>query len=137
MIKVTKKKVLTVKKKLMPLLSSKKKYLTTYKDIKKFFKILNEGLFNNKLSPFNDIEIKELKYQKCMGQVIQFDYKRKGTRMHKLEMDTKYDTKKDSLDTLAHEMVHLYQFTLLNDNGTHNKLFYSFASKLKVVGLKL
>jgi hypothetical protein len=137
MIKVTKKKVLTVKKKLMPLLSSKEKYSTTYKDIKKFFKILNEGLFNNKLSPFNDIEIKELKYQKCMGQVIQFDSKRKGTRIHKLEMDTKYDTKKDFLDTLAHEMVHLYQFTQLNDNGAHNKLFYSFSPKLKVVGLKL
>ena len=137
MIKVAKKKVLTVKKKLMPLLSLKEKYSTTYKDIKKFFKILNEGLFNNKLSPFNDIEIKELKYQKCMGQVIQLDSKRKGTRVHKLEMDTKYDTKKDFLDTLAHEMVHLYQFTQLNDNGAHNKLFYSFSPKLKVVGLKL
>jgi hypothetical protein len=52
-------------------------------------------------------------------------------------MDTKYDTKKDFLDTLAHEMVHLYQFTQLNDNGAHNKLFYSFSPKLKVVGLKL
>jgi hypothetical protein len=137
MIKVAKKKVLTVKKKLMPLLSLKDKYSTTYKDIKKFFKILNEGLFDNKLIPFNDIEIKELKYQRCMGQVIQLDSKRKGTRVHKLEMDTKYDTKKDFLDTLAHEMVHLYQFTQLNDNGAHNKLFYSFSSKLKVVGLKL
>jgi hypothetical protein len=137
MIKVAKKKVLTVKKKLMPLLSLKEKYSTTYKDIKKFFKILNEGLFDNKLSPFNDIEIKELKYQRCMGQVIQLDSKRKGTRVHKLEMDTKYDTKKDFLDTLAHEMVHLYQFTQLNDNGAHNKLFYSFSPKLKVVGLKL
>ena len=137
MIKVAKKKVLTVKKKLMPLLSLKEKYSTTYKDIKKFFKILNEGLFDNKLIPFNDIEIKELKYQRCMGKVIQLDSKRKGTRVHKLEMDTKYDTKKDFLDTLAHEMVHLYQFTQLNDNGAHNKLFYSFSSKLKVVGLKL
>jgi len=137
MIKVAKKKVLTVKKKLMPLLSLKEKYSTTYKDIKKFFKILNEGLFDNKLSPFNDIEIKELKYQRCVGQVIQLDSKRKGTRVHKLEMDTKYDTKKDFLDTLAHEMVHLYQFTQLNDNGAHNKLFYSFSPKLKVVGLKL
>jgi hypothetical protein len=137
MIKVAKKKVLTVKKKLMPLLSLKEKYSTTYKDIKKFFKILNEGLFDNKLIPFNDIEIKELKYQRCMGQVIQLDSKRKGTRVHKLEMDTKYDTKKDFLDTLAHEMVHLYQFTQLNDNGAHNKLFYSFSPKLKVVGLKL
>lgn len=137
MIKVTKKKVLTVKKKLMPLLSSKEKYITTYKDIKKFFKILNDGLFNNKLIPFNDIEIKPLKRSKCMGQVIIEDFKRKGTRTLKLEMDIKYDNKKDFLDTLAHEMVHLYQFTQTNDTGNHNKLFYSFAPKLKLVGLKL
>jgi hypothetical protein len=72
-----------------------------------------------------------------MGQVIQLDFKRKGTRVHKLEMDIKYDNKKDFLETLAHEMVHLYQFTQINDNGAHNKLFYSFKPKLKSVGLKL
>jgi hypothetical protein len=49
MVKVTKRKVLAVKKKLMPLLSLKDKYSTTYKDIKKFFTVLNEGLFDNKL----------------------------------------------------------------------------------------
>ena len=137
MIRVTKQKVLTVKKKLKPLLSSKSKYKTTYKDIKKFFKMLNLGIFNNKLSPFNDIEIKELKYQKCMGQVVMFEYKGKGTRGYKLEMDKHYDSKRDFLDTLAHEMVHLYQFTHLNDSGNHNKSFYSFRPKLKYVGLKL
>lgn len=136
MIKVTK-KVLIVRKKLEPLLSSKTKYTTTYKDIKKYFKILNDGLFNSKLNPFNDIEIKPLKRSRCMGQVIVEDFERKGTRILKLEMDIKYDTKKDFLDTLAHEMVHLYQFTQINDNGNHNKHFYSFAPKLKSVGLNL
>jgi len=137
MIKVTKQKVLTVKKKLKPLLSSKEKYKTTYKDIKKFFKMLNLGIFDNKLTPFNDIEIKELKYQKCMGQVVMFEYKGKGTKLFKLEMDKYYDSKRDFLDTLAHEMVHLYQFIHVNDSGNHNKLFYSFRPKLKYVGLKL
>ena len=136
MIKVTKQKVLTVKKKLKPLLSSNRKYNTTYTDIKKYFRMLNQGIFDNKLGSFNDIEIKELKYSKCMGQVIQFEWKRKGTKLYKLEMDKQYDTKKDFLETLAHEMVHLYQF-LTNDTGNHNKLFYSFAPKLKYIGLKL
>ena len=95
MIKVAKKKVLTVRKKLQPLLSLKRKYTTTYKDIKKFFKILNLGIFDNKLNPFNDIQIKELKYQKCMGQVTRYDFKRKGTVYYSLEMDKKYDSKKD------------------------------------------
>ena len=137
MIKVTKQKVLSIKKKLKPLLSSKEKYQTTYKDIKKYFIILNKGLFDNKLAPFNEIEIKTLKRQKCIGQVVTYEMKRKGTRLHKLEMDLNYDNKKDFLETLAHEMVHLYQFTQINDNGAHNKLFYSFKPKLKSVGLKL
>jgi len=136
MKKLTKQKVLTVRKKLKPLLSLKRKYKTTYTDIKKYFKMLNLGIFDNKLSSFNQIEIKELKYSKCMGQVIQFEWKRKGTKLYKLEMDKQYDTKKDFLETLAHEMVHLYQF-LTNDTGNHNKLFYSFAPKLKYIGLKL
>ena len=136
MKKLTKQKVLTVRKKLKPLLSLKRKYNTTYTDIKKYFKMLNLGIFDNKLSSFNQIEIKELKYSKCMGQVIQFEWKRKGTKLHKLEMDLQYNTKKDFLETLAHEMVHLYQF-LNNDTGNHNKLFYSFAPKLKYIGLKL
>lgn len=131
------KRVATVRKKLKPLLSLKVKYITTYKDIKKYFKILNNGLFQSKLMPFNEIEIKKLKYQKCMGQVIMFETKGKGTKLFKLEMDLSYDTKKDFLDTLAHEMVHLYQFTQINDTGAHNKHFYSFTTKLKYVGLTL
>ena len=136
MKKLTKQKVLTVRKKLKPLLSLKRKYNTTYTDIKKYFKMLNLGIFDNKLSSFNQIEIKELKYSKCMGQVIQFEWKRKGTKLYKLEMDKQYNTKKDFLETLAHEMVHLYQF-LTNDTGNHNKLFYSFAPKLQYIGLKV
>lgn len=71
-----------------------------------------------------------------MGQVIQYEYTRKGTKILKLEMDKKYDTKKDFIETLAHEMIHLHQF-LINDTGNHNKLFYSFKPKLKYVGLNL
>ena len=63
MEQITKQKVLTIRKKLMPLLSSKTKYRTTYKDIKKYFIMLNKGIFDNKLPPFNDIVIKELKRQ--------------------------------------------------------------------------
>lgn len=126
-----------VRKRLKPLLSLNRKYVTTYKDIKKYFNLLNTGLFASKLKPFNDIEIKNLKRQNAFGQVITIDYDRKGTRIYKLEMDKIYNSKKDFLDTLAHEMVHLYQFTLSKDTGAHNKLFYSFKSKLKYLGLSL
>ena len=44
--------------------SNNRKYKTTYKDIKKYFKVLNKALFKNILQPFNDIQLKDLKWQK-------------------------------------------------------------------------
>ena len=125
-----------IKKRLKPVLKLKDKYKTTYKDIKKYFNYLNEGIFNSKLIRFNEIEIKNLKKEKCIGQVVTFEDDKKGTVVYRLEMDNYYDTKRDFLDTLAHEMVHLYQF-MIRDTGQHNKLFYSFKSKLDYIGLKL
>ena len=39
---------------------SDKKFTTTFKEIKKYFKIFNKSLFKNKLNPFNDIQIKRI-----------------------------------------------------------------------------
>ena len=38
-----------------------RKYKTTYKDIKKYFIMLNELIFDNKLSPFNKVMIKQIR----------------------------------------------------------------------------
>ena len=46
-------KKLKVKKLLKRELSIKSEYTTTYKDIKKYFKMLNDAVFDGKLSPFN------------------------------------------------------------------------------------
>ena len=134
---ITKTKKLKIKKKLSKDFSVKRKYKTTYADINKYFKIINQAVFDNKLSPFNDIEIKDLTRQKCVGQVIILEWKRKGTRVYKLEMLPEYKDKKDFVDTLGHEMVHLYQMANLGDTGNHNKLFYSFGPKLNEIGLQL
>ena len=61
-----------VKKVLKRELASNRKYKTTYKDIKKYFKVLNKALFKNILQPFNDIQLKDLKWQKCYGKVIKW-----------------------------------------------------------------
>jgi len=134
---ITKTKKLKIKKKLSKELSVKRKYKTTYADINKYFKLINQAVFDNKLSPFNDIEIKDLTRQKCVGQVIILEWKRKGTRVYKLEMLPEYKDKKDFVDTLGHEMVHLYQMANLGDTGNHNKLFYSFGPRLQEIGLQL
>ena len=120
-------------------LASRNKYKTTYKDIKKYFKIINKVIFKNLLSPFNEIKIKEIRdpKAKCYGQVIAYEWKRKGTRVYHLEMLPSYRNKKDFVDTLGHEMVHLYQMANKGDTGNHNKLFYSFRPKLNAIGLDL
>ena len=121
-------KKLKVKKLLKRELSIKSEYTTTYKDIKKYFKMLNDAVFDGKLSPFNEIIIKQIRDRKkyCYGLVEILEWKRKGTRVYRLQMQPQYKSKKDFVDTLGHEMVHLYQMANLGDTGNHNKLFYSF-----------
>ena len=132
-------KKLKVKKLLKRELSIKSEYITTYKDIKKYFKMLNDAVFDGKLSPFNEIIIKQIRDRKkyCYGLVEILEWKRKGTRVYRLQMQPQYKSKKDFVDTLGHEMVHLYQMANAGDTGNHNALFYSFKPKLKQNGLTL
>ena len=130
-----------VKKILKRELVSNRKYKTTFKDINKYFKIINKAVFDNILAPFNDIQIKKIykdeTKKSCYGQVVVWEWKRKGTQQFHLEMLPYYRNKKDFVDTLGHEMVHLYQMANVGDTGNHNKLFYSFRPKLNKIGLDL
>ena len=130
-----------IKTKLKRELVSNRKYKTTYKDIKYYFNLNNRTVFKSKLLPFNDIKIKKIykddSKKHCYGQVIAWEYRRKGTRVYHLEMLPYYRNKKEFVDTLGHEMVHLYQMANVGDTGNHNKLFYSFRPKLNEIGLDL
>ena len=75
-----------IKKLLKRELVSNRKYKTTYKDIKKYFAMLNKTIFKNVLLPFNDIQLKDLKWQKCYGQVILWEWKGKGTCQFHLQI---------------------------------------------------
>ncbi len=134
-----KRKLLTkkqkVKEKFKHELSIGRQYTTTFKDIKKYFRILNEVVFGGRLSPFNDILIKNI--NKCVAQVVIHEQERKGTKQYVLEMLPKYQDKKYFVSTLGHEMVHLYQMQNLGDTGNHNQLFYSFQPKLNQIGLTI
>ena len=130
-----------IKRKIKRELVSNRKYKTTYKDIKYYFNLINRSVFKGKLSPFNDIKIKKIykdeSKKHCYGQVIAWEWRRKGTRVYHLEMLPYYRNKKEFVDTLGHEMVHLYQMANVGDTGNHNKLFYSFRPKLNEIGLDL
>ena len=62
--------------------------------------MLNKALFKNILQPFNDIQLKDLKWQKCYGQVIQWEWKGKGTQQFHLQMLLLIETKKNLLKHL-------------------------------------
>ena len=131
-----------VKKILKRDLSIRKRYKTTYKDIKKYFTIINKSVFNDLLSLFNEILIKKIYRDKkscthTWGQVVCWEWKRKGTKQYWLEMLPEYRDKRDFVETLGHEMVHLYQMANIGDTGNHNKVFYSFRPKLNKIGLDL
>src|SRR6056300_306168 len=114
---------------------TEKKYVTTYKEIKKYFKIFNKSLFKEKLNTFNDVKIKRI--IQGSGQCVEYLSYRKGTSFFVLEMMPKYKNKLEFLNTLAHEMVHLWQQTVMHDTGNHNKLFWSFRTKFKKLNLRL
>ena len=130
-----------MKKVLKRELASNRKYKTTYKDIKKYFNVINKALFKNLLQPFNDIQIKKIYKDEskkfCYGQVTTWVWERKGTQQFWLEMLPTYRNKKEFVETLAHEMIHLWQMNIKGDTGNHNKLFYSFRPKLNKLGLDL
>jgi len=87
-----------------------KKYITNFKDIRNYFKIFNKSLFKNKLNPFNDVKIKRI--VRGSGQCVEYISYRKGTNFFVLEMMPKYKNKMEFLNTLSHEMVHLWQQTI-------------------------
>ena len=112
-----------------------KKFITNYKDIKKYFKYFNNILFKDKLNNFNDIKIKKM--NNCSGQCVENISYYKGTSFFVLELKPGYKNKLEFLNTLSHEMLHLWQQTIKRDNGKHNKLFFSFKSKFKKLNLTL
>jgi hypothetical protein len=129
---LNKKIIIRVKKKILKETEiSDKKYITTYK----YFKYFNKILFKDKLNSFNDIQIKKL--IKASGQCVENISYYKGTSFFVLEMMPKYKNKIEFLNTLSHEMIHLWQQTVMKDTGSHNRLFFSFKSKFKKLNLTL
>jgi len=156
-MKKTSKKTVTVRKQLKIKLENT---LTRRKNARNFrptnslmvtwFKNLNKGLFGNKLPtvPLYLVRMTD-DWGRCWAN---WDNRkcRKGTYdqtvipyekadvTFAIELHSKYPTFKDFIETLAHEMVHLYQMTILKDPySNHNANFYAFRNKFKSAGLTL
>jgi|TARA_R110001592_G_scaffold156232_6_gene386556 hypothetical protein len=156
-MKKTSKKTVTVRKQLKIKLENT---LTRRKNARNFrptnslmvtwFKNLNKGLFGNKLPtvPLYLVRMTD-DWGRCWAN---WDNRkcRKGTYDQSvipyektdvtfaIELHSKYPTFRDFIETLAHEMVHLYQMTILKDPySNHNANFYAFRNKFKSAGLNL
>jgi hypothetical protein len=156
-MKRTSKKTVTVRKQLkiklentLTMRKNARNFKPTHSLVVTWFKHLNKGLFGNKLPnvPLYLVRMTD-DWGRCWAN---WDNRkcRKGTYdqtvipyekadvTFAIELHSKYPTFKDFIETLAHEMVHLYQMTILKDPySNHNANFYAFRNKFKSAGLTL
>lgn len=100
-------------------------------DINLWFRIINQEVFKNSLPEFHEIEIR--RRRKVWAQCIVLD-----DDTVKLSMNNKFHNKKQFVNILAHEMVHLWEWTTYETMG-HGEKFKSWKPKLDAfdVGLSV
>jgi len=128
------------------------KYFTpTIEQCQSWFGILNRGMFGrNLVAP--EFNVRRMIYdwglcivdwdnRKCRAgrfnqRIIPYHL---GDHLdYKIELHNKFPTWKDFIETLAHEMVHLYQMQVWKDPySNHNSYFYSWKNYFRLHGLKL
>jgi hypothetical protein len=108
---------------------SKKYYSKTFYPTKhlitRWFNILNEEIFNNQVHPFYDIEI--LQKKGCHAEHI--PYEEEGEKVFGvLSIADRFINRNEFLFTLAHEMVHQWQWMTLNRTD-HGESFFKWKNK--------
>jgi hypothetical protein len=108
-------------------------YETTHEDCRFWFGVLNQELFNNRLTEI-DVDIRWRR-----GAYARYQYPDNG-RMDqipvKLLMNKKYRNKKFFVEVLAHELIHHYQF-LHDEPVGHGPSFMRWEEKFNKKGLNL
>jgi predicted SprT family Zn-dependent metalloprotease len=103
-------------------------YETNNADINVWFKILNKDVFKSKLKRFHLIYIE--KTRGTSGGCI-YEFEEDTDRyLASLQMNPTYVNFNDFLFTLAHEMVHSYEWTVQNVVPCHGKNFWKWKSRL-------
>ena len=103
-----------------------KTFFPTKHLITRWFNIFNNEIIDNKIHPFHNIEIK--RKLGCHGEVVGEEDK-KGNVFGTLSISGRFTNKNEFLYTLAHEMVHQWQWMELNQLD-HGKTFWKWKNKL-------
>ena len=126
-----------------------KHFTPTVEQCQSWFRILNRGMFGrNLIEPKITVRSMKFDWGLCIAD---WDNRkcRKGTfnqRVipyhvpinYRIELHNKFPRWKDIIETLAHEMVHLYQMQVWNDPySNHNANFYSWKNYFKQHNLQL
>ena len=106
-----------------------KRYLKTFYPTKhlitRWFNILNEEIFNNKIYPFHEIEI--IQKKGCHAEHIPFE--EEGGKMYGvLSIADRFINKNEFLFTLAHEMVHQWQWMEFG-RTSHGESFWKWKNR--------
>lgn len=128
-----------------------KVFRPTLHQTKYWFGVINKEIFQSKLAkPRITVSQKKQVYGQCVANWDSRIIGRKGewnqkkipyhnpTMHYLIEMHHKFPTWQVYIETLAHEMVHLYQFSIINDaTANHNNSFYAWKNRFKKFGLSL
>lgn len=128
-----------------------KNFYPTLNQTKYWFGILNKEIFDSKLKrPRITVSQKKQVMGQCVahwdsriaGRRGEWDQKKipyhNPTMHYLIEMHHRFNTWRDYIETLAHEMVHLYQMTVTKDpTANHNDSFYAWKNRFKKFGLNL
>ena len=98
-----------------------------------WFNHINRDIFNSQLTPFSKIVLKNMgDWWAC----VSYDDEIKSPPIE-LHLHTKFESKMQFINVLAHEMVHKWQLDINGDTANHNRHFYSWREKFTENGLLL
>jgi hypothetical protein len=116
--------------------SSDNTYETTRDDCLEWFSILNEELFDNKLTPIVDIDIRWRRGAWAYYEYVT-DTRKNDYAKLRLCMNKRYTNKKFFVEVLAHELVHHYQFLYNERDVNHGPTFICWVDKFNTKGINL
>lgn len=110
------------------------RYRPTIGDVNKWFDILNEQIFGNKLAPISDIRF--VRHKEV--HAFYYYYSKKDPKRGEtgLSFTKQFRCKKMFVEILAHEMIHHFQH-LHDEPLGHGPSFTAWSDNLKTRGLTL
>lgn len=112
----------------------KKSFRPTLRETRRTFRMINEHIFNNELNiPTITLKRTRMYWGMCIGQHKPHST---GSRCV-IELSDKWFCVQWFVTCLAHEMIHQYEWDVLDKNMTHRGSFFMWRKKLKQHGIHL